>query len=110
MEDVVVWWLDQPATELAVAFGAQNADWPQYIKNEFQCKWGRTGNGRLWIASEIDFNGMEWGEGSSFDLISARCGGIVVRRSDAHYILSWPGIVTDIHMKPLQIESFVSKT
>ncbi|MCV9964233.1 hypothetical protein OIU34_20315 [Pararhizobium sp. BT-229] len=107
MEDVVIWWLDQPAYELAEAFGAGHADWPQYIKNEFESRCGRPGNGRLWIASEIDFDGMEWGEGPAFAMIGAKSGGIVVRKSDANHILSWPGIVTDVHMKPLRIESFV---
>ncbi|MBY3432778.1 hypothetical protein HFN89_01130 [Rhizobium laguerreae] len=110
MEDVVIWWLDQPSYELAEAFGAPNVEWPEYIQAEFDSRGGRPGNGRLWIASEIDFDGMEWDEGASFDMIDKRCGGIVVRKSDAHHILSWPGIVTDIHMKPLRIERFVQKS
>jgi hypothetical protein len=109
MEEVVVWWLDQASCNLAAAFGAPDAKWPNYIKAEFDSRWGRPGQGRLWIASEIDFDGMEWGEGQIYTMIGERFGGIVVRKSDAHHVLSWPGIVTDIHMKPLQIESFVQK-
>jgi hypothetical protein len=37
-------------------------------------------------------------------------GGIVVRKSDAHHVVAWPGVVTDIYMKPQRIESFVQKS
>jgi hypothetical protein len=105
MEDVAIWWLDQQSCEMAFAFGAADAGLPDYIVRELESRAGRPGNGRLWIAPEIEFNGMEWGDGPSFNIISERCGGIVVRMADLRHILGWPGIVTGIHLKPIVIES-----
>jgi hypothetical protein len=99
----VIWWLDQSAHELAAALGAPSASWPAYIQSEFLSRQGRAGRGRLWIAPEIEFDGIaEWRDGDlAFNAVGRDCGGIVIRRSDAHHVLSWPGFVSDEGLRPL---------
>ncbi|MBY3157365.1 hypothetical protein HFO56_34125 [Rhizobium laguerreae] len=98
MEDAVIRWLDQANYELAEYLGAKEAAWPEYLKSGFDSRVGRVGGGRLWVALEIDFTGIEWKEDRAYDVIGKDYGGIVVRKSDAHHVLAWPGVVTDIHV------------
>jgi hypothetical protein len=99
----VIWWLDQSAHELASALGAPSRSWPGYIQSEFTSRRGRAGRGRLWIAPEIKFGGIaDWQDGNpAFDAVGRDCGGIVIRRSDAKHVLSWPGFVSDEGLRPL---------
>jgi hypothetical protein len=103
MVDYVIWWLDQPSCELAIWLGAKHADWPTYIKKEFDSRVGRAGRGRLWVPPDIQFS-VQWKDGDpAFDAIGDDCGGIVIRLDDAHRVLSWPGLVTDENLRPIVV-------
>ena len=103
MREYVIWWLDQSACELAGALGARDAPWPEYIKREFSSRCGRAGRGRLWLAPEIELTGgIPWKDGDpAYDAVWRGCGGIVIRREDARHVLSWPGFVSDLDMRPI---------
>jgi hypothetical protein len=104
MTGFAIWWLDQRACELAGALGAESASWPEYIQREFRSRFGRAGRGRLWVAPGLEFSGIEWKDGEpAYDAVGDDCGGIVIRREDAHHVLSWPGFVSDENLRPLQL-------
>lgn len=99
-EDYVIWWLDEAAYKLAEAFGAATADWPEYIQREFKSRGGRPGRGRLWVPLEFKFEGITWREGTpEFDEVGKDCGGIVIKREDAHHLAGWPGFITDDQLR-----------
>ncbi len=104
-EPYVIWWLDQAACELAVALGAANADWPDYIKSEFKSRYGRAGRGRLWVPLGFkDFKDIDWqSEDPASIAVGADCGGIVIHHSDVYHVLSWPGFVTDRELQPIRL-------
>jgi hypothetical protein len=107
--EFVIWWLDFGAWKLAAALGAETAPWPDYLKREFMRLEDRPGNGQLWVSSEFNRSIIGWlrkdpisvAVPSVYEEIGRRYGGILVRRSDAHHILSWPGFVSDENLCPL---------
>lgn len=106
MNQYAIWWLNQRACELAVALGADTSTWPEYIKEEFDSRVGRPGNGRLWVPQDFEFPGIEWKDGdAAFDAVAKDCGGIVILRTDAHHVLSWPGFVSGADLRPIQVAS-----
>jgi Histidine kinase-, DNA gyrase B-, and HSP90-like ATPase len=103
--DCVIWWLDQPAYELVtVLLKGVDVLWPKYLMGEFISRGGRAGHGRLWVPQELTFPPLHWEYGNPvYDAIGQDCGGVVIRREDAHHVLAWPGFVTDRNLQVISV-------
>lgn len=104
MSEYVIWWLSQEACETAIALGAPDAGWPDYILAEFESRTGRPGRGRLWISAELSGafpDGIPWHNDEPKYRAAGQCGGIVIRAYDVIHVLSWPGFITDGDLRPI---------
>jgi hypothetical protein len=102
----VIWWSDQKDCEAICALQqpeAQNV-WPEYIDDQFDSRYGRAGNGRLWTAEGIELTGIPWKEHDPlYQAVGKDSGGIVIRGEDVGHVAGWPGFVADADMKPLTL-------
>jgi hypothetical protein len=111
MEKYAIWWLNEESWELVQALGAPFSTWPEYIQTEFQSRGGRPGRGRLWVAADIEFAGMQWQSGQkAFDMVGESYGGIVIRIEDVAHVMSLPGFVSDSELKPVHVMVEVKNT
>ena len=97
----LIWWTNEAD---AKALG-ENPDWtlhpmvPDYIRDEFDSRYGRAGRGRLWVASALrPINGVTWDDNRPTCRAAADCGGIVFRLSDLEAVAALPGFITDTAM------------
>lgn len=97
-EDILIWWLDQEATEKVNKDNENGRLLPNYIKREVDGCTGRNGRGRLWVPKEIDCEEINWNDKSPIcELISLKsAAGIVFCKCDFKKIKHLPGFVTDI--------------
>ena len=99
-QDPYYWWLSQKACE---AIGPELPEtFPGYLRAQYDARIGRPGRARLWEDPEICHQAgiAPWPNNSLTRWIESEdCGGIVFRRSDLHYVIDLPGIVTDKYLK-----------
>lgn len=117
----VIWWTNQCDAEMVNAiYEAEylatdlpprfSLDWPEYLHDQWESRYGRAGRGRLWNAFPEDFpNGVDpWPTyryaemiGGSHDRHSAA--GIVIPLEDLHHVIGLPGFVTNDQLSRLCI-------
>ena len=119
MKTYVIWWTNQTDCELlqAVCEAEQGGGsqfegravpegWPDWLRQQWQGRWGRNGRGRLWNAwsGEALPNGINpWPDNPLTKLIGGEwqlsgrhsAAGIVVPLGDLHHVIGLPGIVTN---------------
>lgn len=98
-QELVIWWLDQEATE-TIGAASYYFGWPAYIRDEFHSRMGRNGRGRLWVADGITLEEILWPDTPTAEC-AGECGGIVIHRADLHHIHGLPGFVTDTAMNEI---------
>lgn len=103
-EDLVIWWVDQPAAE-AIQYitgleeGTLPDTVPEYLRDEYRSRYDRAGRGRLWVADEFgEVSVSPWPDTLLGRLLGERYGGIVMRRGDLHHIQGYPRIITDLKL------------
>ena len=104
VNSLAIWWLSQADCEaIAVDEHAPEGELlPQYLKDEFNSRYGRPGRGRLWIPEGIDGFDVSWPEPETpIAKICGNCGGIVFWRKDMDALSILPGLVTDLFLNRL---------
>ena len=96
-EDILIWWLDQGASEEVDDDYLENL--PDYIASEVSSRLGRAGRGRLWVPTEIDCEEINWDDKNPVcELISLKsAGGIVFYKKDFEKVMLLPGFITDVN-------------
>ena len=106
--DLLVWWLSQSDCEVidrepqvSMAF------WPKYLTAQYQSRYGRAGRGWLWVdrSIESEYGEIEikpWPDTPLARLLGQLCGGIVIRKTDRHFVANLPGVLTDLNLEPVK--------
>lgn len=105
MTKYVIWWLDQSAYEMAVVLGAPHPSWPEYITVLFPEPGKITEY--LEKIQTVEFHNVldkHWYKDGSI-IKPPRAYGMMIKRSDIHHVLSWPGYVSDETLMPITIQS-----
>lgn len=93
-DDLLIWWLSRADQE---ALGEPRDGWPDYLRREYISRYGRAGRGRLWAAPELGHVSVAFPlQDTPLSSALEKCGGIVIRASDAHHLEGMPGIITDL--------------
>jgi hypothetical protein len=101
---VAVWWLQPTALRQLVSDADDTVDiWrlvgvPAYIGSELRSAMGRSGNGRLWIPSDIGISRIAWDSKHTNAPYCSKAAGIVLWRHDVPRLAGLPGLVTDYWM------------
>lgn len=96
----LIWWTNQSDCERVEML---TLDWPKYLADEFQSRYGRSGRGRLWTPKELDDdkgmpNAATWSDTDMNCRMAADAGGIVILSSDYIQVGGLPGFVTKFDM------------
>jgi hypothetical protein len=67
-----------------------------YVRREYRSLVGRAGRGRLWTDSKFGAVAIDPWPNSALARWCEQCGGIVIKESDAHGLVTLPGILTDL--------------
>ena len=109
----LIWWLSQDDCERIgemhyfedlegkAADGflvAENVAWPDYIKRAYISRFGRAGNGRLWVPSHIKLGEIPRDDAKPIKKVLGRSGDIVIESKDARYLRGYPGILTTVDL------------
>jgi hypothetical protein len=94
-----IWWVDQAACEKIAAEGLLKENVPQYLRDQFNGRFGRPGRGRLWSDGQFgDAQVCPWPKTALAEELSKDSGGIVIWAKDHSFVASLPGIVTDLEL------------
>lgn len=92
----LIWWTTQLDCE---SISEERRDMlPNYIKEQFSSRCGRSGRGRLWVANRCKTKSIEWNENSPLSNVCANSGGIIIMRRDVKYVQSLPGVITELNL------------
>ncbi len=99
MKKLSIWWTDQSDCEAVTE--EQLAPLPEYIKEQFESRFGRSGRGRLWVDETVEPsipNGIVWDTNSKVIDYCNDAAGLVVFAEHTELVKALPGIVTDTAM------------
>lgn len=100
MNDLYIWWVDQPALEHVVRhLSTMSVD--TWLRSEILSADGRCGRGRLWVNERFkDVQRIDpWPETLLAKYFEDRCSGIVISPKELEVVAQLPGIVTDFQLK-----------
>lgn len=95
-DDLLIWWTSQDECEKL--YGQFPSDAPEYIRNEFQSRYGRNGRGRLWSDDQFGDVGIPWDITKPAARLASERGGIVVNKADAAWVFGLWGFLTDLRL------------
>ncbi len=105
MRTLCIWWTAQSDTEKIGEHGLDDRDIPEYLKDGFKSRFGRSVRGQLWISSELDSAPSEvpWDETKIACrlIVKEGMGGIVMRREDVFFLPKGVGFITDLNCDPI---------
>lgn len=105
MRTLCIWWTAQSDTEKIDEHGLDDHDIPEYLKDEFNSRYGVNGRGRLWVNPELKDAPYEipWDDTKPTCrlIVKESMGGIVMRREDVCFLPKGVGFVTDLNCDPI---------
>jgi hypothetical protein len=99
-----IWWTNQEDCE---AIGEELPEQvPEYIREQYQSRSGRNGRGRLWVSAHLGNVSIQWPEYENAleERLASDYAGIVINDEDVIWIVYFPGIVTNLSLKPIWIK------
>ena len=93
-----IWWLSQNEYEEILDKRLDAQLGKAYILEQFTSRVGRPGRGRLWVHESIPIRGIEWDNSKPAGELAGVRGGIVIHADDAKFVLTKPGVLTDLKL------------
>ncbi|NBX49632.1 hypothetical protein EBT25_06745 [bacterium] len=102
LRTLCIWWTTQSDTEKIGEDGFDDrTDVPEYLKTEFNSRYGRNGRGRLWISPTLEGAPSEipWDETKTACrmITKGSMGGIMMNRADIALLPQGIGFITDLN-------------
>ena len=114
--DYAIWWTSQEDCEQLTDTPNWSATTPPYLQQQYQARWGRAGNGRLWGRKDMPDHVLvpypsktltgttyrifdDWPLEYPAARAAKHCGGIVLYASDVGHVATLPGFVTTLDLR-----------